>query len=355
MKNKKINLVVDISFLLILTAIIWIGSRWSAEEKDTVQERYEFLILEKDTEISALYTDGNWVYVGTDRGIHIYDARSKELMKTIENIRMIYTAGIIGDGAGGIWVGHEEGLLHLDASLGQESFAYPQIPKGRVNTVAEKDGCIYCGTYNGAAKLEKKAGKWEVTELFTQESGLLCDSVNVILPVKSGILFCSYLDTNGGITFLEDSGEISCLNVDSGIVHPYITSAVEDVDGTVWVGSGYMRDGGLFYLTKTEAGYRVGDAFSSADGIPGEKVRYLFMDDNTFWITTEYDGVMIRRKDEGEKWTDWDASDVFYLTQESGLSDNEIKCIVGTDDDYWLGGKYGLTIVPKEMMEQDVI
>ena len=38
-----------------------------------------------------------------------------------------------------------------------------------------------------------------------------------------------------------------------------------------------------------------------------------------------------------------------YLTEESGLSDNEIKCITKAEGYYWLGGKYGLTVVPESV------
>ena len=40
-----------------------------------------------------------------------------------------------------------------------------------------------------------------------------------------------------------------------------------------------------------------------------------------------------------------------YLKEENGLSDNEIKCLIKVKDSYWLGGKYGLTIVPQNIVE----
>lgn len=347
MKNRKVNIEIDIFFLMVVLIIIAIGGNWFKNSEKTENDTYDFLILEKDAEVSAMYFDGEHVYVGTNDGIHIYDAQSKKMVDTIENISMVYTAGIVGDNEGGIWVGHEGGLTHIDGTMKQENFEYPQIPEGRVNTVALKDNVVYCGTYNGAAKLQQVNGQWTVTDILNHESGLLCDSVNVILPVDSGIFYFSYLDANGGITFISNSGEIRYWDIKSGIPHPYITSAVEDADGKIWVGMGYMRDGGLMTLVEDETGYQICDSFSVEDGIPGEKVRCLFIDDSTFWVTTEYDGILIKVKEDGKDWAEYRN---LYLTQESGLSDNEIKCMIKVKDSYWLGGKYGLTIVPKNIV-----
>ena len=319
MKQKGASILINIVFAVVIIVILILGSRFKSEDKEKEVQNNDFLILEKDSEISALYSDGKKIYVGTNEGIHIYDAASLELLDTIDNIRMIYTASIISDGEGGIFVGHEDGLTHIDSSNKQTQFAAPQIPEGRVNTVAIRDGILYCGTYNGAAVLEKESGKWTVTKVLGQKDGLYSDSVNVILPVESGIFFGSYLDTQGGLTYVDNDGNISYYNAENGLIHPYVTSMIEDSLGYIWVGTGYMRDGGLFNLKKEGNTYVIGDTYTKVDGIPGEKVRFLFMDDKSFWITTEYDGVLVKKQN---------SSDRIYLNQEMGLSDNEIKCII---------------------------
>ncbi len=339
MMRNKTAVVIDCIFVLVIISVIIIGG-YIAKNTDKGPEpvRYSFTILEKDEEVAALYTDGEYVYAGTNNGIHIYDISSKELVRTIDSVKMIYTAAIVGDGEGGIWVGHEEGLSHFDRDFEQSDIAAPVIPEGRVNTVALSKDEIICGTYGGGAVLSKVNGKWTVTKALSKETGLPSDSVFVVLPLKDGIMIGSYLDNDGGITYISDSGKISFIDKAAGLPHPYVTSLIEDADGTVWAGTGYMRDGGLAKLVPDGNGYRIEKAISKQDGLPGEKVRYLFADEDTFWITSEYDGVVIVR----------DGKDNEYLTEESGLSDNEIKCIIAAGDDYWLGGKYGLTIIPKD-------
>ena len=348
MNGKKMNIVIDFVFIFIVLLIIIVSSLLLKDEKKDTAESYDFQILEKDMEVSALYTDDEWVYVGTNNGIHIYDADTLELLYEIDNISMVYTASIVGDGENGVWVGHESGLTHIDREWNQINFEYPKIPKGRVNVVAIKDENVYCGTYHGAAVITKKDGTWSVARILTKEEGLLCDSVNVILPVEDGILYGSYMDTNGGITFISDSGQISYLDVSSGLPHPYITSAFKESNGNILLGTGYMRDGALVELAKNENCYTIENIYSTKDGLPGEKIRYIFEDEFSVWITTEYDGVLIKPKLGDENWIE---NREIYLTQESGLSDNEIKCIVRAKDYYWLGRKYGLTIVPKTILE----
>lgn len=84
-------------------------------------------------------------------------------------------------------------------------------------------------------------------------------------------------------------------------------------------------------------------------GFREKKVRQLFLDEDGYlWITTEYDGVLILNYAEDGLQSELQG---LYLKEENGLSDNEIKCLIKVKDSYWLGGKYGLTIVPQNIVE----
>lgn len=344
--RKKASIIVDLLFVAIVFLIIIVGVIIKKNKPVMEYEDYGCQILEKDVEISALYTDGQRVYVGTNKGLHIYDAGTKEMVDNIEDITMVYAAGMVSDDEGGLWIGHEKGLTHLFSDGRQELFSFPQIPKGRVNAVACRDGYVYAGTYNGGVRLKQTNGKWEVDQLMNKEWGLISDSVNMILPLDEGILIGSYLDTNGGLTYISDKGWTQCIDINGGLPHPYVTSAVSLGDGRILVGSGYMRDGGLALLELDADSIRVLNTYSKDEGMPGEKIRYLYVDDKSLWITTEYDGILINIKPENGDYLEGEG---VYLTENNGLSDNEIKCIVGTSGYYWLGGKYGLTIVPERV------
>ncbi|MCR4743972.1 MAG: hypothetical protein K5894_01935 [Lachnospiraceae bacterium] len=65
-----------------------------------------------------------------------------------------------------------------------------------------------------------------------------------------------------------------------------------------------------------------------------------FLDsEGRLWITTETDGLIIL--DSPEKLSERPLSGN-CIRKENGLSDDEIKCIVETENCFWLGSKYGL-------------
>ena len=96
---------------------------------------------------------------------------------------------------------------------------------------------------------------------------------------------------------------------------------------------------------RTPEGWKVTRTWSSAEGLPGNKVRFLFCTrDGRMIITTEMDGMVIceRPPDEGAE-----AITGLYLVQGNGLADNEVKCIAESDACLWLGCKTGLTRMDK--------
>ncbi len=109
--------------------------------------------------------------------------------------------------------------------------------------------------------------------------------------------------------------------------------------------SGQLSAGGLCVLEQKEEMWIVSDLFSVEDGIPGEKVRWLFVDrDDHLWITTESNGLLLCPDTQAIASHPLNG---IVLTEDNGLSDNEIKCIAETETVYWLGGRYGLTRIDR--------
>lgn len=256
---------------------------------------------------------------------------------------MVYSAGMIMTPDGSMWIGHEDGLTRIDEYGNRSEYRAPDIPKGRVNTVEWDREAVWIGTYSGAAKLEPCENGWEVTEIHNRATGLVSDSVNVIRSVDDTLWFASYLDTkNGGITIVSDRGR-QTITVEDGLPHPYVTSLLPLSDGRMLAGCGYMNTGGLAVIAGEDSVYRVAETYGKEEGLPGEKIRFLYQDASGYlWITTEYDGIVIINPK---------TSKSLYFTEEHGLSDNEIKCMTESEEYYWLGGKYGLTVIPKEEIQ----
>ena len=353
MKQKKIlTCCIYVLFLLLIVAAFVVSDVIISKETIENVEKEDFLILKDEKEISSLLYDGIYVWVGGIDGVTIYNVETKEEVKKIEGLMLLYSAEMTKTPDGMIWIGHEDGLTGImhNSLENRIDFKYPDIPKGRVNTVEWDGEKLWIGTYNGAASLIPDENSWKVESIYNKNSGLCSDSVNVICKTEDSIWFASYLDAKSGGISIVDNGEIKHITIEDGIPHPYITSMQYLGQEKMLVGTGYMDTGGLALVEKIEDIYTVTDTFFMKDGIPGEKVRQVFLDsEGLLWITTEYDGILI---------TDYKNNHLnkplsgLYYTEKNGLSDNEIKCIVETPQEYWLGGKYGLTVIPKSIINK---
>ncbi len=351
-RERLIQAVFYLIFGLLLILAFFISARLSDEPESRVEKISDFSVMLEGKEISALYCDGSRMWVGCNEGVLVYDAETKTVVDSIDDLEIIYTSGIEQTPDGTVWVGHEEGLTGICSDGSRIEFAYPDIPKGRINTVEWDQTQLWCGSYHGAARLELTKEGWRAVQLYGQEDGLISDSVNVIRSTGGRLWFASYLDhREGGLTIVEN-GKITCIGIDDGLPHPYVTSLEELPDGWMLAGCGYMETGGLAVLSPDGDSFRVSGCFSREDGIPGEKVRFLYYDQSGFlWITTEYDGVLVIDADGGGLTKPLEG---LAYTVEHGLSDNEIKCIAETEEDYWLGGKYGLTLISKAYIQKQM-
>jgi len=67
------------------------------------------------------------------------------------------------------------------------------------------------------------------------------------------------------------------------------------------------------------------------------------------WITSESNGLLICNSYE-ELFKQ--RLDGVHLTVKEGLSDNEIKTILQAEGYYWLGGRFGLTRIKQDTIEE---
>ena len=120
---------------------------------ESVPWREDFTILKSGEEISALYYDGENVWVGCNDGVYVYNADTREEIKYYGGLNLIYSAGITKSSDGTVWIGHEDGLTGLQENGDGDrlEFSYPDIPKGRVNTVEWEGKRLRVGTYHSAA------------------------------------------------------------------------------------------------------------------------------------------------------------------------------------------------------------
>ena len=338
--NRKSILILAIVFGLLTMS----GIAYQIITKKSAPRRNDALtVLMPGTEISALYDDGERLWAGTGTGIFILDRDTGDITdKPDADIHMIFSAMITRTEDGLVWAGHEDGLSAFDNEFHEVyRISYPEIPRGRVNTLLAGDDGLWAGTQNGAAHLSIKDGKWAVDEILTKESGLAEDVVQVIKQIGNELWFGSYLARDkGGISILSETGW-TYLNVDDGIPHSYINAILPLSENKVLIGSGQMIYGGLSLAEKADDQWKITLNRDQNDGIPGMKVRDLFLDSSgRLFITTEAEGIIILDDPDGLYRTPLEG---LVISEENGLSDNEVKCIVECDRCYFLGCKYGLT------------
>ncbi len=335
----------DLILLGIFMGILIVcGIIYQHNKPKPVYETYEELsVLMEGTEISALFDDGARLWVGASDGIYWLDNATGELQKKLDaQINMIYAASIVRTSDGTIWAGHDAGISAFDAN-GNEilRFEAPQIPGGRVNTFHVTGDGLWLGAMEGAAFLSKESGNWEVSRILTKENGLAEDVVEVIESVGDEIWFGSYLATGeGGISILKPDGW-DYLSTEDGIQHRYINAILPLSQDEVLIGCGQLSYGGLSRARRTEDGWSIAETWDQEDGIPGMKVRWLFLDTTgRLWITTEADGMLILDNTQSLSAHPLEG---LVVKSENGLVDNEVKIIAESETCYWLGGKYGMT------------
>lgn len=317
------------------------------EQENKIEKLDGFSVFCEGEEISALFLEDDKLWVGGRDGVKRIDTGSGELIDYVaDDLELIYAAQICRAQDGSIWIGHNAGVTILSTDGVRYDFGEPDITGGRVNTILTVDEGVMIGTMQGATLFGCGDGKWEPVEKYTSKNGLLVDPVNVLMQDAGALWFGSYLNNKpGGISIQVQDGW-QYLTIKDGLAHPYINAILAVEDG-VLVGTGQMMAGGLSLLQKADGGFKVMDTFGVADRIPGEKVRWLYQDEaGHLWITTESDGLLVcpdSRLTHPIKG--------ILLQEEMGLSDNEIKRIVESDNYYWLAGRYGLTRIDKSAIE----
>ncbi len=343
-----ISIVFVISFIIVQNIL---NKQKEIKEKEVI-EGIEIYLM--DEEISALIIDGNTIIVGGKNGVYRFDTKSETIVETItDELSLIYTADMVMTKDRVLWIGHDNGLSLYYENNDEENkwkhFISPDIPKGRCNTLKIIDDKVYAGFQEGVAIFRLKTD-WDIMKLITIDDGLIEPVVQDIEFNNSGIWYGSYYCNKiGGISLAKDNSW-EYLSLEDGLPHKYVTSmlpVIYDDKEYILVGTGHLESGGLAVVEVTIEGLNVVATHDIQSNLPGEKVRFLYQSKENVFITTESDGILIT---DLSKIIKGELLDGIYLNTNHGLSSDEIKVIVENNDSYWLGGKVGLTKIPKEVI-----
>jgi len=174
-----------------------------------------------------------------------------------------------------------------------------------------------------------------------KRDGLADDMVRVMLEDKGGSLwFGSYVAPAGGLAIRNASGW-QTFSTAGGLPHNGVVSLAEAPDGTVWVGTGFLDDGGAIQFERTGDGWQVRRALDKLGGLAGGKARSIYVTrDGTLIVGSEFQGIAIETRD-GFR----------VLTIADGLSNDEAKAMMeDSDSNLWCATRDGLTVIDRQTL-----
>jgi len=337
------NIIITL-FIIVFIFVSYYLIKVQKEEKIKLEQLKfpEIDVFLDEVEISALLVDGDNIYVGGNEGVYLLNGNTGEIIKTIsKDLRLIYSSKIIKY-KDTIWIAHDDGISTYKNNI-ITTYSYPLVPKQRCNDIEIYNDIIIAGFESGMAIFDKDNN----ITILNKNDGLIEDYVNVVKKdFNNNLWIGAYLRTeNGGLSILNNNKWIY-FSKEQGLIHKFVTSILPiEKSGTI-VGCGHLNDGGLtIFKYKGDVPY-VFNSLKKEDGLPGDKIRTLYLDTNNYiWITSEADGILV-----------CDYNLVFeksklkglYIDERMGISNNEIKIICENDKYIFLGGKIGLNRIKKD-------
>ncbi|PHQ28808.1 two-component regulator propeller domain-containing protein [Leeuwenhoekiella nanhaiensis] len=222
-----------------------------------------------DLKINTIYRKNNLIYVGTQKGLHIYDRNTRKRIFADENLNKIsaiyidshnnlilgtqqrglmivkggkfrdktaYTyyrdsedkqhklesdriTGIVEDNQGNIWVGTYNGVHLFDPRkeifYHQSQFLEGQLPSVIINNLLPDTDYLWLGTPGGLIKTKYRDKKLQIIEEFTSDRGLGNDFINAMtLDAQDNLWFTNQRE----IVRLSPNGEIVSFGELNGVV-----------------------------------------------------------------------------------------------------------------------------------------
>jgi signal transduction histidine kinase/ligand-binding sensor domain-containing protein len=301
---------------------LWIGTNGGGlshlhEGKFTTYTTREGL---SNNSILCLFRDRRGVlWIGTDGGglasFHQGQFRTYTKADGLPN-NVVFS---ISQGAGGLWIGTDSGLIEFSAGRFRKTGLVEQFASKHIRvTHVDRQGNLWIGT-NGDG-LYRVSFPGSIVR-FTTAEGLGSNSLYSIYEDRLGTL---WLGTAGGGLDRYVNGTITGLDRAANQKGSDVWSILEDKEGNLWTGTG---GGGLNCFKN-----RSFTTLSKADGLTASEMLSI-MEDNegSLWIGSNQ-GLMR-----------WREGRVTTYTQRDGLPDDLVLSLSkGADGGLWIGTRRGL-------------
>ena len=311
-------------------------------------------LLQNHPNDRALKVDADFVWVGTPRGLSMYDKKAETWTSYVQSEALISSEvrSVVADERY-VWCGTSQGLSRYDKFYGtwtsfRKKGGFQMMTDGRgswwgwrepedtdsiidnnINSLAVDDRYIWVGTKGGASRYDKIANKWD---RYSKENGLpstdivavVVDGYDIWAGTSAGL--CKYPrmsdDPNAWVTYTSGT-EIKPMVVSKEYARSLVSDEIWSiaVDGkNVWVGT---RIG----VSQYDKGRDTWTTFTQEDGLASNAVSCIAVYKDQIWFGSD-SGLTCYDKKTG----DWK-----IFTTANGLSSDRITCVVPDGDYVWFG------------------
>ena len=307
---------------------VLVGTDRGVSVYDKAEDRWSKLDWEDgliSDNVTAVAGDGNFFWVGTTLGVSRYDKNNESWTKfqRRDGLASSSVTAIAVDG-NHIWVGTESGISRYDKTTGAWALRREK-DKGRFNAItaiAVESEYVWFGTQAGLRRYDKLKDAWNA---FTKDEGLVENHIRCIAlspdsvwvgTEKSGV--SKYSTANQ--TFTESLTRTDLLESD------FIRAIAVDGDN-VWFGS---ADRGMRrFITTVNTWFK----YTTERGLVSDNITWLAIDGEKIWIGTREYGLGRYDKTEDD-WT--------WYSKRDTLAASQINCLVSTEKTLWVGTNSGL-------------
>lgn len=301
--------------------------------------------------ISSIRIDGNRVWIGTDKGLAIYEDGEFSVLTTEDGLSHNYVLSIdVSELTGEVWIATMSGLTRWSAG---EMKIYNQFNSGLANdvvySVVTDREYVWTATAAGASKLNTYTDQWEI---FNEQNAPMHE------PWTYGVANGDdkiYIAAWGGgvLEYFKDSGLFRVhkdpdhqmqidLYPDDGVAHD-ITTVVSHANDVLWVGT-------YFGLSKYD-GKNWNSFYDHDSGLASNFINFLKAQGSVVYICTD-DGFSTFN---GQRWATYknvdgvgkiiitEGNSSRELTTSTTLSNNYVWAMDVKDDDIWLATADGLS------------
>ncbi|MEI6292679.1 MAG: two-component regulator propeller domain-containing protein, partial [Methanomicrobiales archaeon] len=198
-------------------------------------------IIRPPAEVSTLLIDNDTLWTGGKDGLILISRQNRALIPLPAGAPpMGYVRQIFRDHAGSIWIGHDGGLVTYANSSWQIVAPAPGIPFTRALSLAERnDGSMVVGTETDV--FVNYGGGWRSLRAGTMPE---ITSADVLLATRSGDLWVGCGAPTRGELYRLNGTSWQRYTTSDGLPHQAVRALTEVSDGSIWVATGYSRNGG---------------------------------------------------------------------------------------------------------------